>query len=303
MDRPHYLADPDVRGFTDYLRRLVIEGTGVALRIGRGSRRRSVATVLEAQQAYRWRGRDYDQATTDLDRFREEMLQTLTICGDGVPGCQPCLAEYELLYICTKILEWGNSLNGVLTYVQERAQAEALSESLTRAAALIDGDSDDTRAFEDPQLQSGPRICKIYSVMNERTVTYGGRIAAALCLLCRHYLATQPDPTVVPKLIDFPRTAAHPRRNPSVANGPTFRRVTDCCEHARWNIRANWVLNAVASSEEVTTRLGGSVRDRIRCLEAGLFMIGDNVQAQPIVAGHGPVHVSHPHQVYQAQRR
>jgi hypothetical protein len=291
MERLHYLADPDVRGFTAYLRSLVIEGNGAALHIGRGSRRRPVATLLEAQQAYRWRGRDFRQVSVELERFRTEMQQALTVCGGGIPGCTARLAELELLYLCIMILEWGNSLKGVLNYVSEQAQAESLSASLARAAAIIDGDDDDTEPFRDPALRSGPRIGKLYAVMNDQTVTYGGRLAAALCLLCRHHQATRPGPPLVPDLIDFPLTVIRPARNPSVAGGPQFRRVVDACEHARWNIRANWLLDALSADPALTEHMGGTRRDRMRRLEAGLFMIGDDVRMPPRPADRAPATV------------
>lgn len=296
MDKLHYLADPDVRGFTEYLRTLVVRGNGAAIHVGRGSRRRPVATLAEAAQAFRWRGRDLLQVNADREHFREQLLQALALCGDGMPGCRPASAEYELLYVCTRVLEWANAGQGAMQYVRERAQAQALSASLARAAALMDGDAEAAGVFDGVRLLSCPQLGHLYAIVNQRTVVYGSRLAAALCLACRHYLTTgdagRRDIVAVPPLIDYRLPNPRPRRDPSLPCGPRFRPVTDTSQHSRWNLRANWVLDAVAGEEEVAAALGGSRPERLRSLEAALFMVGDRVAAPYQLAARAPRRVA-----------
>lgn len=286
MDRLHYLADPDVRGFTRYLRGLVIEGNGAVLGVGKGSRRRPVRSLLDAQLAFRWRGRDFSQVNRDLETFRTELRAALAACAGGGSDCGSALAQYELLYVCMKVLEWANLVKGALGYVTERAQSEGLSDCLVRAAAVLDGDSDDAREFDAHELRHGPGMARLYAAMNDRTVAYNGRTAAALCLLCRHYLSSRGATGTIPKLISFRLTTTKARHDPSRARALRFRRITSDSEHARWNIRANWIIDAIAGDHALAARLGGKRRERMRRIEAALFMIGDDVCTRPVrIAG------------------
>ncbi len=292
MDRLHYLADPEVRRFVEYLRMLAIEGNGAALAIGRGSRRRPVATLLDAQRAFRWRGRDFAEVSRQLEHFRLEMIDALGACQTTAAGCRRGLGQYELLYVCSKILEWANCRRGVLGYLTERAQADGLSGCLTRAASVIDGETDDTSVFADPSLRSDPQIARLYAVMNERTVAYNGRLAAAMGLLCRHHLAFGGSSTSPPSELDFRLASSRPRHDPSLrgqslSGQPPFRQCTDGTEHARWNVRTNWILDAVAEDAGLAA-LGETRRERLRALEAALFMLGDDVRSRLMRARRGP---------------
>ncbi len=285
MDRLHYLADPEVRGFTGYLRSLANRGNGAVLGIGRGSRRRPITTLLEAQRAFRWRGRDFMEVSEHLDHFRREMAEAMAGCRINAADCGPKLAQYELLYVCTKVLEWANCLKGTLGYLSERAQAGALSSCLARAVAVIDSGRDDTAAFQAAELRSDPQIARLYAIMNGHTVAYNGRLAAALCLLCRHYCGDRP----LPALLDFRLASRRPRHDPSRPEGPQFRPFAHAAEHARWTIRASWIVDAVAADDRLAADLGTSRQQRLRALEAALFMVGDDVSSQPVRSRRSPL--------------
>lgn len=281
MHEQEYLDDTAVAEFTAFVRALIVDGCPrVALRAGIGASRRTVATLPEALEVYSWRGEGFDVVNAKTEVIRREMRAALDLCAAAEDGAARRLAELELLFVATKALSWGRVYEGAFGFLIDQAETGVLSANLQRAAALMDGSVEDVDAFDDNPYRSDCGMTKVYATMAERSVVYDSRLGAALALLCRKHLEIQ-GRAVVPELLAFVAGDRHdPCRNPS-GRGYVFPDTLSGREHARWNLRANWLVSRLAGDGTVTAALGGRPRERIRRIEAALFMIGDDVRDQP----------------------
>lgn len=288
MDEQEYLGDAAVMDFTSFLRGLTLDGyAGLALRVGCGRHRQPVATLREAVEAYNWRGESFTTVNIKAEAMRREMQAALDQCASSDGRAERRLAELELLFVSTKTLSWGGVYEGAFGFLLHQAETGVLSQNLRKAAAVIDGPREDVCAFDDAPFRSDCGMTKVYAAMNQRTVVYEERLGAALGLLCRRFLERNRS-TSVPDLLAFMSgDRGDLRRNPST-NGFVFGDKQSGREHARWNIRANWILGRLAADEGVAAVLGGHHRDRLRRIEAALFMIGEDVQDQPRVVASPP---------------
>jgi hypothetical protein len=267
--------------FASFVRALIVEGQpGVSLRVGSDSRRREVATLLEALDAYCWCGESFAAINAKIESMRQEMEAALTQCQAAQGTAERRLAELELLFVSNKSLSWGRVYEGAFPFLIHQAETGVLSQNLRSAAALIDGTADDVGAFDDRPYRSDCAMTKVYAMMNQRTVVYDDRLGAALGLLCRKHLERERRRSV-PELLAFMVGDRGDVRHDPSRRDLVFGDKRSGSEHARWNIRANWLVDRLARDETIAAALGSHHRDRIRRLEAALFMIGDDVQDQP----------------------
>lgn len=284
MHEQDFLAEGSVAEFAAFVRDLVVKPyPGLAFNVGDGANRRSVSTLAAASDAYRWRGESFAAVNGKIESLRAEIRAALCVCGAAEGRAERRLAELELLFASTKTLSWGRVYEGAFPFLIHQAETGVLSENLRRAAALIDGPVEEVGVFDDSPYRSDCGMTKIYAAINERTVVYDDRLGAALGWLCRRFHESRRVSTVPAELHFMVGEHGDPRRDPS-GGGYRFTAKGSGREHARWNIRANWLLSAVIRDEAVTRLLGGYERERLRRLEAALFMIGDELRDQPRLA-------------------
>lgn len=292
MEEQQYLADGDVAAFAGFLRTMVAEGhPGLLVRVGSGDRRKQVPTLLAALEAYSWRGDGYRVIERKLAAIRREMAAALGRCREAEGRAERRLAELELLFVATKALSLGQVYEGAFQFLIHQAETAVLSRNLCLAAALIDGEREDVDGFDDRPFRSDCAMTKVYAVMNRRTVVYDERLGAALGWLVRAQLERE-GRHAVPEAVAFMVGERGDRRRDPSGNGFRFADKCSGREHARWNIRANWIVSGVAAHPEVAQAMGGSPQDRLRRIEAALFMIGDDVRDQPRGGASPPARVT-----------
>lgn len=283
MQEQEYLAHPDVDAFVRFLRELTVDGCpGIALRVG--AERRLIGTLPDAVDAYSWQDEPFQATYAKLEIMREEMLDALERCAGATGRAERRLAELELLFVSTKALSFGRLYEGAFPFLIHQAETGVLSENLRQAAAVLDGCSEQVDAFDDRPFRSDCAMSKVYAMMNGRTVVYDDRLGAALGLLCRLHLERERRTALPDALCFMVGEAGHPERDPSDARF-RFTEKRAGREHARWNLRATWIVSRLAADPALTARMGGGPRERIRRIEAALFMIGENVADQPRAAG------------------
>lgn len=281
MHEQDYLAEPDVATFIAFLRDLITDGCPqIVFRVGAGRQRRLVRTLRDAVDAYSWQGEPFHAIHAKLELMHEEMHDALARCSRARGRNERRLAELELLFVSTKALSFGRLYEGAFPFLIHQAETDVLSENLRQAGAVLDGSSERVAAFDDKPFRSDCAMSNVYAVMNERTVVYDDRLGAALGFLCRRHLEQQRR-TTVPEVLRFMvGERGEPTRDPS-NDGLRFPAKSAGAEHARWNLRATWIVSRLAAEPAVTAALGGGFRERIRRIEAALFMIGEDVADQP----------------------
>ncbi|HEX7038468.1 MAG TPA: hypothetical protein VF210_22075 [Pseudomonadales bacterium] len=278
MQEHEYLADPDVDAFVRFLRDLTVDGCpGIALRVG--AERRAVNRLADAVDAYSWQDEPFSAIYAKLDVMRREMRGALERCAEARGPAEKRLAELELLFVSTKALSFGRLYEGAFPFLIHQAETGVLSQNLRQAAAVLDGCREQVDAFDDRPFRSDCAMSKVYAMMNRRTVVYDDRLGAALGLLCRLHLERERR-TAVPDALRFMvGEPGQPERDPSDGSF-RFTEKRAGREHARWNLRATWIVSRLAADPELAARMGGGARERIRRIEAALFMIGENVADQ-----------------------
>ncbi len=132
---------------------------------------------------------------------------------------------------------------------------------------------DELKGFD---LRFNAGLSKVYSLLLDDFVIYDSRVAAALGWLVVRYCHAH-QLSAVPGTLAFPwssgREAASvsdaKRRDPSDGKYQ-FPRLGDARLHARWNLRASWLIQALAARLPDFCNLP----DGIRALESSLFMWG-----------------------------
>lgn len=186
---------------------------------------------------------------------------------------------------CQSVLDWGgvwSNGNNLRLYKQANCLAETLN-SLKIELKEHQSDSADDEKYAriiEEKFWMNAGSTKIFSILLPDFCIYDGRVGAALGMLARNYCRYKKLPETQEELA-FPwgtdrgnETGKKSRRNPSDDLYRFPRLTNDTFEHARWNIRANWLLQALAKKMKVpsTDRVGA-----VRRLEAAFFMIGYDV--------------------------
>ena len=281
MHEREYLGHEDVAAFSSFLRDVAIAGCpAISFKVGAGKHRRQVTTLLEALEGHSWRGQRFEAIFAKDEAMRREMHAALEHCERAEGSLERRLAELELLFVSTKTLSLDQVYEGAFPFLIHQAETGLLSTNLRLAAALIDGAAEEVSAFDDKPYRSDCAMTKVYAVINQRTLAYDDRLGAALGLLCRRHLEREGERRLPDRLAFMVGDQDNSHRNPS-GNGFRFGDKRPGREHARWNIRANWIITRVVEDPAVVAVMGGTRLERIRRLEAALFMLGDDVHDQP----------------------
>jgi hypothetical protein len=121
---------------------------------------------------------------------------------------------------------------------------------------------------------------KIFALRYTGLAMYDSRVAGALGFLAVRYSRSCGLPMIPDELaFRIPPGQGILRRTDPSDGVFGFRATGGSLRHALWNVRANWILGALARCD--SPFFDGVDQDqRIRCLEASLFMIGYDVRPE-----------------------
>ena len=178
------------------------------------------------------------------------------------------------------ILTWG----GVYTKTGNKAW---LSKNRVNVQSIINStkcalsaDDDDLKLTVPPlHLRFNSGMTKVYSLLLEDFIIYDSRVAAALAWLVWQWCkssgqAGSPPPEALAfACMKARKTINQKIRNPDKCAFPYLN--ADPYEHAKWNLRANWILRAAFPSpnSSETSVASGNFKS-LREVEAALFTMG-----------------------------
>jgi len=274
-----YLENSSVKGYLEWFRRLVLGGPG-SLRHsygirprGRGQRsqRWSCGSLQEAWQQYEWKvntRHDFNYNKGILDGLQRDLRDALRDTE-----------ESDALKACIEVQKWGGTEKNIPAL--ERLSAKETLLSYLPQCKVAFAAADETGRLNRPNsFRSNAGFTKIYSLLCNGFVIYDSRVAAALGKLIVDWCGGQPVPLPdVPAGLRFrwkvgkedENAQAPKNRNPS--RGPyKLSQWHTTGPHAVSNVWANWLLGAAIP----TGSLWGLTdpADKLRALEAALFMIG-----------------------------
>jgi hypothetical protein len=264
-----YIHSPEVQAFLDWLapRWHVPDRLTHCVVDRRSGKERHFSSLLDACQKYEWKGRDLSQTREILGPLSQRLRRAVA------QGNESATAE-----ACKAVLSWGGVSPGNDTWVQDHRLDLATDLQRDRDRLLEARDLDQLARFN-----SG--FSKIYSMLMDGLIIYDSRVGAALGDLVIRYAECK-GLTQVPSALRFPwdspkeeRSARNPKNRDPSRGGLRLTRIHRDESRARWALRASWLLEALQvhpeSTDSTLTALPkGSLDDRTRTLEAGLFMWG-----------------------------
>jgi hypothetical protein len=185
--------------------------------------------------------------------------------------------EHAAFVSSIEILDWGQVYRGSVRWVLQQYRSGQLTSKLKLGTKVLSGDQfNELAKFDGQLLRMDSGLTKIFSLAADRSIVYDDRVGGALGWLVVQFLTHErPDLQLkesnrkqgaVPAGLRFMRGPG--KRNPSSGQLVFPSRSTKPNPHARSNLLANWVLDAVVQSCPAWT---------MREAEAALFMIGYDV--------------------------
>lgn len=209
-----------------------------------------------------WQGNSLAQNQAALDHINYHLQRALA-AGDD---------EATRIW-STAVMGWGGVMNGNSKWLSENVGG--LSAHITGVRNILD-QQDDADTVLKPISRFNAGMTKVYSLLCNRFIIYDSRVAAALAWFVSKW-CSESGRHQVPEMLAFPclpaKEAANARlkkvRNPSTTD-LRFPALIGAHQHAKWNQRASWVLDAALTKAATGTCFG----DNLRALEASLFMWG-----------------------------
>ncbi|MCW3490220.1 hypothetical protein [Dethiobacter alkaliphilus] len=274
MHKKDYLNSPTVLSFVKWLTPLLdTAGLFVHQYVDRSSGRRwQCNSIYDAFCKYQWAfnfrdsnnliqsGTTFSENTQALERLQKQLRSAL-LNNDA----------NSLYTVTCMIFQWGG-VSARNTDWASKNCSELLSIYRQGMHMLNPDQADDKGPFPS-RFNSG--MTKVYSLLLNDFIIYDSRVGAALGYLVVRYCRER-GLGCVHHLLQFPWAAAkesnsvNPKmRNPS-AGTLYIKQISNPQDHARWNLRASWLLNETVKF----SKKFGRERDPLRSLEAALFMIG-----------------------------
>jgi hypothetical protein len=285
MTKNNYLSDKNVKGLVEYLSGL-IKGNDFKhnYTIKKGGKNSAwinhnngqewkCQDLLDAGKKYFWFG-NFDNNNILLGDLSKELRKAIKNGN-----------EKETLCVCMNILEWGGVTNGAYGVTKAYCDNRLIETTQKALSELIPDDNVelDLTGFSEKNgaFIMNASYTKIYSLLSERPfVIYDSRVAAALSLIVKLYwLNSRRDNEELPNSLCL--ACLDGRGNNSlrcaddIGKNIVFKKANNNDrEHALWNVRANWIIEAALIQADIQPN---EMIKKMRELEAALFMIGYSV--------------------------
>ncbi|WP_211296944.1 hypothetical protein [Malikia spinosa] len=231
----------------------------------------SCDSLHDAFKQYAWGSQSFDQNNARLAELRQALCHALGPRATDVAACNAAI----------DVMDWGGVRPGNVRWLD--ANRHGLVQLLIHTRDALNAGDTQGSVLSSAKLRFNAGMSKVYSLICQNFVIYDSRVAAALgwavTRFCQAHSITQ-----LPAELAFPwaparQSATHPsanRRNPST-NTLQFPQIRRSSDHAQWNLKASWLLEAVLEHPNAENSLfmaSKQLGHGLRALEAALFMIG-----------------------------
>lgn len=231
----------------------------------------SCDSLHDAFKQYAWGSQSFDQNNARLAELRQALCHALGPRATDVAACNAAI----------DVMDWGGVRPGNVRWLD--ANRHGLVQLLIHTRDALNAGDTQGSVLSSAKLRFNAGMSKVYSLICQNFVIYDSRVAAALgwavTRFCQAHSITQ-----LPAELAFPwapakQSATHTPaklRNPST-NTLGFRQVRRGSDHAQWNLKASWLLEAVLEHPNAENSLfmaSKKLGHGLRALEAALFMIG-----------------------------
>lgn len=289
MKKSQYLGTDEVIAFVEWMSRHLDDATFAhAYTVRTGNRPWACSSLFDAYDKYCWSHVELPEFKLQAGRSIESNLRVLeTLQTELRQGLAAADAD-RVLRAATGVMKWGGVVNHNVTWL--KAWRKDLCRIIGETRDAIHSADTDHPLFSQSELRFTSGMSKVYSLVCDDFAIYDSRVAAALCravvLFC---IDTGRDQ--VPRELQFPWAAA--KSSPNAINPPmrnaaqgnySFPSLVRGRSYVVWNMKASWLLSAVAShpntAHSAFARLD-SAAQRLRAVEAALFMFGYDLLNRP----------------------
>lgn len=288
MIRQDYLDDGHVKRFIVWMGQHLQTGS----RLGHGYARPGLAPLHFANLAAAFELYEWDFSFYRIDGSRcagSSFAENAAVLGElqqKLRSAEARGADAAIRDAAIEVVRWG----GVAPRNEDwlRANGGGLAACLARVSTALAQDDDAVDLGKDLRFNAG--MTKVYSLLLDHFVIYDSRVAGALAWFVAAWAGEGP----VPDTLRFPCMAAkedpgaarRKLRNPRPGRGGFPLLGARPRAHAKWNLRASWIIRALLEAHPGTVFGSGTAASRR--LEAALFMWGYDLRA-PTAAGADPL--------------
>lgn len=277
MNKQQYLSTPEVNEFVCFFRQLLSGRQGSFIQNYIPEKNQSkpfeILCFKDAFENYFWEGKNYIQSQKILNELAHKLNDSIRANN-----------QTEALVCSLRVLDWGGVVvRHPVRWLVNAHEDNLLCKKLIQCRALLDSDSDEGFDLFDGniELRSDSATTKLFSLISKNSIIYDDRVGAAMAAIARAYLIKS-NATQVPETLNFMRGGG--KRNPS-DKIYKFRNKKSGELHAISNLKTNWILRELAISKEFTAAFNStinidslSISEKMRMLEAALFMIGYDIK-------------------------
>jgi hypothetical protein len=281
LDKQEYFTKPAVRFFTEYMSKILTGEIAInhSYKISRGAKFSDELVHLkvleDGYKTYLWSGYSFDETAKKLEEIRFEF---------NLNAIDASAEQIIYLNAIDKCLVWGLGRGGPykdnICWAKQRMTQ--LPERIKLGVRLLDSDSPDLSPFAD-EVRMNAGYTKVFSLLCKNSIIYDGRVGAALGYLVSLFLSGIDEDLRDEYFLElsFPygrgRGKNARNRNPSTPQWTFPALGQDSLEHAKWNLKASWIIRSAIESASRNGSLWVSAGDGLRRVEAALFMVGYQV--------------------------
>jgi hypothetical protein len=286
MKRNDYIVG-NVEKFVEWMSKRLDDGTFKHTYTSRRTRTRwSCESLFDAYGRYQWGYGDLSKYGLPAGSSFVSNLHVLQTLQNDLRAGLAAGDNERVRLAAIGVMKWGGVSNGNVKWLNDRR--DSLCHIISRTRDAINAGDTEHPLFAEEDLRFTSGMSKVYALVCDDFVIYDSRVAAtlgrAVVQFCQEHSFGS-----VPQGLGFPWAPAksapnainRPQRNAGQA-GLTFPRLTSGNVYAKWNMLANWLLNATVDHE--CTRKSAFARiesrtQRLRAMEAAMFMIGYDLGA------------------------
>lgn len=284
MNRTDFIEQPLIKPFVSYVSRLLlneapfIHSYDITYKKWKKEcgAHWSCEYLVEAKQNYWWHG-SYEENMAPLDTM-STAIKAAIASND----------ENAALYWAMRILQWGDVYKGSVKYILDKYENTELCCALKAAVDAMQSANYDLSRFDQQDLRMDSGLTKVYSLASASSIIFDSRVAAAMTLLAHRFYSLE-DVALkkqVQKLNAFAcgSTITSDKKRSNIAGKRVFSPNLKPGNQAHYNLVTNWILNeamAIANDRDsgllVAIWGGNNCAERLRSVEAALFMIGSDI--------------------------
>lgn len=278
MNKIQYQRNVDVIDFKNYLNQSLSSFQHNYLN-RKTNKTWNCTSLLSAFDNYNWKFKYTDPITKETisgNTFLQSKI-ALTSLSIGLRAAYEANNVQDIYNFSMAICKWGGVIHGNNRTLQQNIN-ELFTLYLNSKSSMVGENVNDENTENVFNMNAG--FTKIYSLLFDNLIIYDSRVGAALGWLVRKYCISKKLNSIPDSLLfswapsKEGENATNPKnRNPGVVNDQTFPNFSNRPNlQTKSMLRASWLIEMLVCENQNVP--GNTISEKMRAIEAALFMIG-----------------------------